>query len=644
MSSVSLFTPRCCLVIFSLFSLLLLAQGQDDDWVDPFDMLNYDATSQTMRKPPETANYDNVPTKRREYIPGSCPSPQCPDVSECNRKVEMLQREVDEHKRKMTSLLQPPTCTPIFKRFIAKLLKEISKLGLSSVSPNGMYYDAKVQLTPRSMAELQKVVDGESWTTGSLDDALSKILVDFKPHDHEDWKWRFEDTFGVELDTVMKTTVCVLVIVVIICSELWSTVSWFIQFRRMFAICFFISIVWNWFYLYKIAFAEHQTNIVKMESVNEKCTGVRKIDWKDNLKEWFRSTWTLQDDPCKKYYEVLMVNPILLVPPTKAISVTITTFITEPLKHLGQGISEFLRALLKDLPITLQIPVLLTIVLSIVLCTYGSAQTAIQHMLTRPLRRGRRDSPPPERLQDRGRQPQLPQDGHSDFEEEDGDEEGPRYLGAGDAPLPRNSADQGRRTGGGRGAAGGGGVRARAGGGGEVRQRRPARPVENQRRVVVETLRNADGRFSGDETDRTRVPEEDEAEREREGGGEGEVAKGDQASGGEPAGGEEQGAEVEQGGAAAVEEVKEVKEETKEKEPLADKEVASRDSQHAEAEGGSGGDRTMGPPGQQGQQHRPLQAAPAQTPQRQGASAPEHTPASLSPQEANVSIQVLREQ
>lgn len=33
--------------------------------------------------------------------------------------------------------------------------------------------------------------------------------------------------------------------------------------------------------------------------------------------EWFRSTWTLQDDPCKRYYEVLMVNPILLVPPTK---------------------------------------------------------------------------------------------------------------------------------------------------------------------------------------------------------------------------------------------------------------------------------------------------------------------------------------
>lgn len=33
--------------------------------------------------------------------------------------------------------------------------------------------------------------------------------------------------------------------------------------------------------------------------------------------EWLRSKWTFQDDPCQKYYETLLVNPVLLVPPTK---------------------------------------------------------------------------------------------------------------------------------------------------------------------------------------------------------------------------------------------------------------------------------------------------------------------------------------
>jgi hypothetical protein len=33
--------------------------------------------------------------------------------------------------------------------------------------------------------------------------------------------------------------------------------------------------------------------------------------------ELFRSSWTYRDDPCQKYYELLLVNPIWLVPPTK---------------------------------------------------------------------------------------------------------------------------------------------------------------------------------------------------------------------------------------------------------------------------------------------------------------------------------------
>ncbi|XP_048108857.1 chloride channel CLIC-like protein 1 [Alosa alosa] len=420
---------------------------------------------------------------------------------------------LQELKQKITSSIQPATCNPIFKRFISKLLLEISRLGLV---PNGMY-DAKVHLY-KTMAELQKLVVGETWTTGSLDDALSKILVDFKPHDYEAWKWRFEDTFGVELDTVVKNGFC--------------------------------------------------------------------------------RTWTLQDDPCKKYYEVLMVTPILLVSPIKAISVTITTFITEPLKHLGQGISEFLRALLKDLPVTFQIlvffavfiPVVLSTVVMILYCIYGSAQTAIQHVLTGPLRRGRRDPPPPpNRLQDRGQHPQLEQ---GDSNEEDEDDQ--HHLGAGDAPLPIRGLDQ-------RGRARGGGARGE-GWRQEVR-RRPVRPKENQRRVFVETLRNADHHFSGDETDQSRLPEE-EIEREGEEREDVDVAEGDQAA------------------AVAVKEVlKDVK--RKEKEQPVDKKVHGIDSQHVEQ--GSQGERTMRPSDQQ---------STAST-RSEGAAAPEQI---TSLQRLNVSI------
>ncbi|XP_034386125.1 chloride channel CLIC-like protein 1 isoform X2 [Cyclopterus lumpus] len=382
------------LLVILVGSLSLASTGQelDNDWIDPYDMLNYDASTKTMRKSAEPASYDNVPTKRREYVVDSNDVDSIP----CRSQVVALQRQVEELKKKIMLISQQPTCNPVFKRFLTRLRKEIIRVGLPDDSSE-VFYDAKIRLSTQAMIEIETLLEGEdSWRTGALDDAISQILVDLRPHDYEAWKWRFEDTFGVELDTLLIMGVGFLVIVAIICTPLWSTVSWFMQIRRMFGVCFFVSFFWNWLYLYKIAFADHQSNIAKIDSVFEKCSGVKKIDWSDSLKEWFRSTWTLQGDPCRKYYEVLVVNPIWLVPPSKAFAVTFTNFITEPLKHIGQGISEFLVALLKDLPITLQIPVLLTIVLAIVVCMYGAVQATFRYGIAAPFRRPPGDPPPPQ--------------------------------------------------------------------------------------------------------------------------------------------------------------------------------------------------------------------------------------------------------
>ncbi|KAK7126982.1 hypothetical protein R3I94_018230 [Phoxinus phoxinus] len=412
----------CCNVSLFISANANIHQEYDDDdaWIDPYDMLNYDPTTKRMRKPTESASYQNVPTKRRGFSSESCDVPQS-DSSECINKLEILQKEFDEHKKKGTATSSKPVCLPVFKRFLSKLLKETSKLGLPDDVKTAVHYDAMVKLSKQSVAEIQKLLNEENdWTTGAMDDALSQILVKFKPHNHQAWKWRFEETFYVDADTVLRVSLIVLIVVAVICTELWSGVSWFVQFRRMFAVCFFISLIWNWFHLYMVAFADHKKNIVEVESFNGKCTGVKELAWKDSLSEWFRRTWTLQDDPCKKYYEVLVVNPILLVPPTKAITVTITSFITDPLKQIGEGIGEFLRALLKDLPVTLQIPVLLTIALAIIAFMYGGGQAAI-HQAVRLPRMGWRGDPPPPAV---GQRQAPPLREHEDV------------WGGGDAPQP----------------------------------------------------------------------------------------------------------------------------------------------------------------------------------------------------------------
>ncbi|XP_038835985.1 chloride channel CLIC-like protein 1 [Salvelinus namaycush] len=307
------------IIIAAVCSLLLVAQGQmdDEEWIDPYDMLNYDPSTKTMRKPAEVS--------------------------------------------------QLPSCNLVFKQFLTKLLKEIEKFGLPSDFQNDLYYDAKVRLSRQALAEIWKLLEGRD-TCGmeDLDDALSQILVDLKPHELEASRWHFEDTFGVEIDTVMKVFVCVVMMVVIICSELWSTVSWFVQFKRIFAIFFLIGLVWFCFFLHKIDFA-----------VDAKCTG--KIDWWD-LNDWYRGAMTLQDGLCTMYNKVLNVTPIRLIPQAK--------------KHFGQRISELLVAI-NDLPVTRDIPVLL-IVLSILVFMYCRCQAAIKHGITRLLRIGRpRDPPPP---------------------------------------------------------------------------------------------------------------------------------------------------------------------------------------------------------------------------------------------------------
>ncbi|XP_069335161.1 chloride channel CLIC-like protein 1 isoform X2 [Eulemur rufifrons] len=330
--------------------LLIAGYAHDDDWIDPTDMLNYDAASGTMRKP---------------------------QIDECEKK-----------KRKDCE----SQSNPVFRRYLNKILIEAGKLGLPDESKDAMHYDAEIILKRQTLLEIQKFLSGEDWKPGALDDVLSDILINFKFHDFETWKWRFEDSFGVDPYSVLMVLLCLLCIVVLVATELWTYVRWYTQLRRVLIISFLFSLGWNWMYLYKLAFAQHQAEVAKMEPLNNVCA--EKMDWTGSIWEWFRSSWTYKDDPCQKYYELLLVNPIWLVPPTKALAVTFTNFVTEPLKHIGKGAGEFIKALMKEIPALLHIPVLIIIALAVLGFCYGAGKSVhvLRHL-------GGPEREPPQALQ-----------------------------------------------------------------------------------------------------------------------------------------------------------------------------------------------------------------------------------------------------
>ncbi|NXH40327.1 CLCC1 protein, partial [Dicaeum eximium] len=336
---------------------------QEDEWIDPTDMLNYDAASGTMRRPYKP-NYHDSDEEAVDTV--------STEISRCSRVVDSLQHKIAEcEKRNAKS--QDSRSFYIFKRYLNKILNEAGKLGLPEEHVDHVHYDAEIILTRQTYLEILRFVSEEAWQPGALDEALSDILINFKHHDDQAWRWRFEDTFGIDLYNLFLLLLCLVCIVILIATEVWTRIHWFVWLKHFSIIIFVISVLWNWLYLYKRAFAQHQAEIAKMEQFDSVCA--KKLDWQGSLMEWLRSTWTFQDDPCQKYYETLVVNPVVMVPPTKALAVTFTNFVTEPLKDVGQGIGEFIKALMKEIPLILQIPVLIVMALGVLAFCYGAGSS-----------------------------------------------------------------------------------------------------------------------------------------------------------------------------------------------------------------------------------------------------------------------------
>ncbi|NXJ79499.1 CLCC1 protein, partial [Trogon melanurus] len=375
-------------VVLCAAALMGGGEAQHDEWIDPTDMLNYDAASGTMRRPYK-ANYHDSEDKAVDAVSTEI-------LPSCSREVDSLQRKIEDCEKRNAKSRESRSFY-IFKRYLNKILNEAGKLGLPEEDVDHVHYDAEIILTKQTYSEILRFLNEETWQSGAVDDALSDILINFKHHDYKAWHWRFEDTFGIDLYNMFLLLLCLVCVVTVIATELWTRVHWFVQLKRVLLISFFISFAWNWLYLYKLAFAQHQAEIAKMGQFDNVCA--EKLHWGESLIEWLRSKWTFQDDPCQKYYETLLVNPVLLVPPTKALAITFTNFVTEPLKHVGQGIGEFIKALMKEIPFILQVPVLIMMALAVLAFFYGAGSSV--SMLRYLTSFQKKSLPPPDSQQEK---------------------------------------------------------------------------------------------------------------------------------------------------------------------------------------------------------------------------------------------------
>ncbi|KAI1891496.1 hypothetical protein AGOR_G00144410 [Albula goreensis] len=110
------------------FILLILGwsladvRGQDDDWIDPFDMTRYDPTTKTMRSPieePEISDPEGDQDSESQSFLNN---------SDCYNKLSMLQREIKDIKQKASALKEQPGFISVPNSKMDQLLKSIQKL------------------------------------------------------------------------------------------------------------------------------------------------------------------------------------------------------------------------------------------------------------------------------------------------------------------------------------------------------------------------------------------------------------------------------------------------------------------------------------------------------------------------------------
>ncbi|XP_014908184.1 uncharacterized protein LOC106959871 [Poecilia latipinna] len=213
-------------------------------------------------------------------------------------------------------------------------------------------------------------------------DAVAKTMrktIKTEPH------WRSTSQHVEDLQR--QIGMLVLSLLAIICNQKFSgpLIFWPLKFIRVLIFYFLVSIPWSWFCLYQVAFIEHQNIIRETVNLNKECKGIEEMDWTDGLKEWFRSTRPVHDDPCKDYYAFFRINPLLLVRPIKVVSFTFRILMKDPLRHFGEGLSELHRAILNHLPVTLQFLVFMIIMLVISWFLKESVEPGPQHYTKTPV-------------------------------------------------------------------------------------------------------------------------------------------------------------------------------------------------------------------------------------------------------------------
>lgn len=347
---------KSLLLIATIVSCAVCCHG-DEDFIDPFDMENFDPVTKTMIKT------ENKKTEEDAKI-----------IVE----KETVEKPATEDKNIVTTTVLPPSSTVkdqslpppsstmkdqshtckeknigsvLLKKFVKQFLSYFEK---KAPEVSTEEYHLWVKLSKTDYTLLKKFSKDQA----SIHDAHEVLMNMMTGVTRSDvgttakFSLWFEEKTSVSLDSVLKVITIIALVSMVLYLEIGLHVSWRRKATQVILLAFVISIPMTWYELYKTAQINQQT--VTMKEAPKEC--VQDIDEDSLLSVYvgaFKHLFTFQKDNCQHYYEHLLIDPLLKVTPTKAIAVTFVRFFLSPLKDVGTACSEFMRALFIDLPVTM---------------------------------------------------------------------------------------------------------------------------------------------------------------------------------------------------------------------------------------------------------------------------------------------------
>lgn len=343
------------------FAVAMETDQLDIDCVpDITDMMDYDPVSQTsarcvkLKKEKQKLKYQceaNLRDTQRQLDDclrsGSQHAPcDCPPPGDCSQQVVA----------KVTCPDVPKADDMFFRRITRHLVNVLQQ---KAPETGKVEANMGVHLTSREWKKLQNFVEGkEDYRKADIHDILVGMTIDvFHINQTSTLEW-LRDQINLTSPGIILMMLSLTVIALVFGVGMFSDIYWNRRFQGcLLTTILVISLLWNWIYLYQEESIKRYRNAQQYDDIPANCMP-HKMSWIQTLQEWFRSMSSVQTDACFEYHRLFLVDPLFDIPPTRALSFTLSVMVVDPMKYIGRAVSEFHAEIFRDLPLWAALPAL----------------------------------------------------------------------------------------------------------------------------------------------------------------------------------------------------------------------------------------------------------------------------------------------